>query len=188
MANEYAPIAQLKTWMGISTVDVDRDALLTLALASASRLIDEYCGRRFFLDDTPTERSFVGPLHGDGLVLLVDDIGDADTIGIESGSASITAFDLLPLNAIARGHAIEAIGRVGGWSAGATVRVTARWGWPVVPDQIAQATLIEAARIFKRKDSPEGVVGSADWGAIRMGRSDPEVVALLAPFRFVKVA
>lgn len=188
MADEYALLAQLKTWMGITTTDVDRDALLTLALTSASRFIDEHCGRRFFLDPSATERTFVTSSGG---VLLLDDIGDEAGVLVTTGTVAapvaVTDFDLLPRNAIARGWAAESISSAT-WAAGVTVRVTARWGWPAIPDQIVQATLIEAARIYKRKDSPEGVAGSSDWGAIRISRADPEVVALLAPFRFTKVA
>ncbi|MDX2921298.1 hypothetical protein PV370_25695, partial [Streptomyces sp. NE06-03C] len=62
---------------------------------------------------------------------------------------------------------------------GAGVQVTARWGWPAVPDEIVQATLIQAARLYKRKDSPEGVTGSAEWGVVRLSRRDPDVWALI---------
>jgi hypothetical protein len=59
------------------------------------------------------------------------------------------------------------------------VRVTAKWGWPAVPDTVVQATLIQASRLYRRKDSPEGVLGSAEWGTVRLGRVDPDVYALI---------
>jgi hypothetical protein len=42
-----------------------------------------------------------------------------------------------------------------------------------------QATLIQAARLYRRKDSPEGVTGSAEWGVVRLPRIDPDVSALI---------
>jgi hypothetical protein len=38
-------------------------------------------------------------------------------------------------------------------------------------------------RLYKRKDSPEGVLGTAEWGGpVRLSRVDPDVAALLTPF------
>ena len=56
-----------------------------------------------------------------------------------------------------------------------------------VPDDIVQACLILSTRLFKRKDSPEGVAGFADFGAVRLSRMDPDVQALLNPFRIIPV-
>jgi hypothetical protein len=62
------------------------------------------------------------------------------------------------------------------------VRVTARWGWPAVPAQVAEATLRTAARAYRRKDSPDGVAGSSDWGLIRVPNLDPDVRQMLSIF------
>ena len=51
-----------------------------------------------------------------------------------------------------------------------------------MPAQVAQATLIQAARLYKRRESPEGVLGNAEWGSIRLSRVDPDVAALLSRF------
>jgi hypothetical protein len=65
------------------------------------------------------------------------------------------------------------------------VQVTAAWGWSADPAAVVNATLIQAARIFKRRTSPEGVVGGfQDFGAVRVSsRMDPDVMDLLAPYR-----
>jgi hypothetical protein len=44
---------------------------------------------------------------------------------------------------------------------------------------IREATLIQALRLYKRKDSPEGVLGSAEWGTVRVSRLDPDVAKLV---------
>jgi hypothetical protein len=71
----------------------------------------------------------------------------------------------------------------GTWGTATTrVRVTAKFGWPTVPDDIVQACLIQASRLFKRADSPEGVMGSSEWGVVRLSRRDPDVWALIEPY------
>jgi hypothetical protein len=37
-------------------------------------------------------------------------------------------------------------------------------------------------RLFRRKDSPEGVTGSAEWGVVRLSRRDPDVWVLIEPY------
>jgi hypothetical protein len=48
----------------------------------------------------------------------------------------------------------------------ATVRVTAKWGWPQVPAPVHQATMILAAEAFQIKDAPLGVAGAGAFGAV----------------------
>lgn len=189
MANEYADRATLKARMNIEVDDDSRDDLLDGAIAAASRGIDTATGRRFYLDETATARTFSmsGRLvrREDGVRLLVDDIG-AVSVLVETGSgnswATVTDYDTAPDNALVRGRPITALASASGWGGASRVRVTARWGWPVVPPEIAEATLIQASRLFRRKDSPEGVTGSAEWGVVRLSRRDPDVWALIEHF------
>lgn len=107
---------------------------------------------------------------------------------METGSGTswspVTGYETVPDNALADGRPITALLRVGGiWGyERGRVRVTARFGWPDVPDDIEQAALIQASRLFKRKDSPEGVTGSAEWGVVRLSRRDPDVWNLIEPY------
>ncbi|SCL43276.1 hypothetical protein GA0074692_6801 [Micromonospora pallida] len=102
----------------------------------------------------------VGRTTVDGL-LLVDDIGDIADLVVESGTGSawspVTGYDTGPDNALATGQPITTlIAPPGGYWAGPRVRVTARWGWPAVPDEISRAALLLANRLYMRKDSPAG--------------------------------
>lgn len=61
--------------------------------------------------------------------------------------------------------------------------VVARWlprpadGWP--PDHVQGAVML-AGRVYRRKDSPAGVVPfGADAGAVYVSRNDPDVAMLL---------
>jgi hypothetical protein len=70
----------------------------------------------------------------------------------------------------------------------ALVQVTAIFGWPSVPEPVTQATIIQASRIFKRYDSPLGVAGFGDLGAIRVSRFlDPDMAQLVEPYRRMRI-
>ena len=192
MATEYATRAVLKEQLSIEADDTTRDAKCDRALKAASRGIDRATGRRFWLDETPQVRTY--RLEGrvfcerDGDVLLVDDIGDVTGMVVESGSGgsftALTGYETTPDNALNDGNAITGLLRPNSmWGTSATrIRVTAKFGWPTVPDDIAEACLIQAGRLFKRSDSPEGVIGSAEWGVVRLSRRDPDVWNLIEPY------
>lgn len=192
MANEYGDLPTLKEKLGIEADDTSRDTLLTSALASASRGIDKVTGRRFWLDPSVVQRTYRLPgrvvCDPDGDLLLVDDIGSITGLVIETGSGTsftvLTGCEMSPDNALADGEPITGLRRVNSmWgSVTSRVRVTARFGWPAVPADIAEAALIQASRLYKRKDSPEGIIGSAEWGVRNLSRRDPDVWALIEPF------
>ena len=192
MANEYVTDTLVKAALGVTDAVVD--GLLDAARESASRLVDAHCGRRFYLDASATARTYrmAGRVVGtdDGDLFFVDDIGATAGLIVEVGStadgwtAVTSEVEHEPDNALARGRAIEGLLRPC-WAQAATstrVRVTAKWGWPAVPPEVVEAALILAVRLYKRKDSPEGVMGSSEWGAIRLSRTDPDVASLLAPY------
>lgn len=191
MANEYADLAALKAMFDIEEGDTTRDVLLSKALTAASRSIDRATGRRFYLDEEASARTYnpVGKVVYDvfGSRLLIDDAGATPAL-VETGSGTsftaVTDYETGPDNALVRGRAVTSLLRTSSsWGSGtARVRITARWGWPAVPAEIEQATLIQASRLYKRKDSPEGVTGSAEWGVVRLSRRDPDVWALIEHF------
>jgi hypothetical protein len=192
VANEYVTLEDLKGQLGIETDDASRNTDLNRARAAASRSIDKSTGRRFWLDADPVARIY--RLAGrvvcdpDGDLLLVDDIGDITGMTVETGSggsfAAVTGYETSPDNALADGLPVNGLRLVSSsWGTSVTrVRVTAKFGWPTVPEDIAEAATIQASRLFKRKDSPEGVMGSAEWGVVRLSRRDPDVWALIEPY------
>lgn len=70
-----------------------------------------------------------------------------------------------------------------GWSGGpeSYVQVTALWGWIAVPASVQQACLIQAARIFARRDAKFGIVNSLDGSSQSRLRAsiDNDVAVLL---------
>lgn len=195
----YGDLQTLKQMLSIN--DTARDNLLTLTLTSASRQIDRMCSRRFYLDAAETSRLYTPDRreawYVSGGSIQVDDFGSTTNLKIEEGFTSwngigATSFTditndytLMPDNALALGFPITAVRRAIGTIVDPYIqlRVTAQWGWPYVPDDIIQATYIQAARLYRRKDSPEGVLGNSEWGTVRVARIDPDVDALIGPYR-----
>ncbi len=188
----YATLAQLKSQLTIA--DTDRDVLLNAAIAAASRRVDTYCGRTFGLDVAASARSYdpdrrISRRLGGAEVFLIDDVGDVTGMLVETGYytgatyQTITDFATDRPNAIAEGYPVTGLLRAYGWYTGPSnrLRVTAKWGWPAVPGEVVEATLIMAARLFRRKDSPEGVLGASEWGTVRVSsRIDPDFADLLS--------
>lgn len=174
------------------------DDLMTMTVSSATAWVNDYTRRDFNLADTATARYF--DTAGD--TVLVDDIGD-DTIAIATDNSqngdystawATTDFQVNPLDALTVGEPITSLIAVGSYTfpqvsrRRGLVRVTAQWGWPAVPDAVKQATLIMAAALFKRHESPTGVLGGGEFGVVRVGsRIDPDVKMLLDPYRYLSV-
>jgi hypothetical protein len=195
ITNGYCTLAQIKTSAGISD-NVDDD-LLELAVEAASREIDGATERQFF--QTSATRIYT---PRDSYITEIDDLVSlttlktstaADTVFDETWSA--TDYQLEPLNGLAGGittpfNTIRAVGDyafpIDGGSA--TVEVTGTFGFSSVPTAITQATVILGSRIFKRNDSPLGVAGFGDIGVIRVGRLDPDVEAMIMPYKKVRFA
>jgi len=195
VTNGYCTLAQIKASAGITdTVD---DELLELAVEAASREIDGTTERQFF--QTATTRIYA---PRNPFITDIDDLVSLTTL--KTSTAADTVFDetwtatdyqLEPLNGLAGGISspatlIRAIGdysfpMVGDY---ATVQVAGTFGFSSVPTQITQATVILGSRIFKRNDSPLGVAGFGDIGVIRVGRLDPDVEAMIMPYKKVRFA
>jgi hypothetical protein len=196
ITNGYCSLNEVKASARI-TDNVD-DALLELAVESASRLIDTYTQRNFYNAGTAT-RLFAPQ---DNYITEIDDLititelktSDGDDFGTTWASKD---YQLEPLNGIVdgiTGHPATRIRAVDDFlfnvlDGEATVRITGTWGWSAVPTAVKQATVIQAARIFKRNDSPLGIAGFGDMGAIRVGvQLDPDVKHLVDSFRKVRFA
>jgi hypothetical protein len=192
VANEYAALAELKRARKIPLSDTADDAALTRALTRASRAIDKRTGRRFWLDDSATirtgaTRGQVVPDDGDGELLILADIASVAGLVVELGDGAtwtaVTNYFPEPDNALLDGRAITGLRRDRGmWCTSRRWRVTAVWGWPAVPDPIAEACVLLANRRFVRLSSPEGVAGWGTDGAIRVSRFDSDVEDLVAPY------
>ena len=184
----YIPLSKLKSMLRI-TDSVD-DATLSACIDAASDTIDDICHRTFNLDASASARVFHPDSHD---FVRVDDIGSLTGLvvkidGDDNGTYETTITDYLtePLNALALGKPITKFRSFDtSWPMGAihpSVQVTAKWGWPSVPEPVKSATGILAGRLFKRADSLLGVAGFSDLGAITLRAVDPDVQRMLAPY------
>lgn len=172
MANAYADPDQLIA--RLPSLDSHDEDELDRALTAASRWIDGYCARRFWLDAAVTDRQFtacdlwqldLGPFEiGDstGVVVKTD-----DGTGTFATTIVSTAYQLEPVNApymptgAAPYTSVRALATT--WPVTFTrngrqnlVKITAKYGWPAIPAPVTQACLTLAVDGFENP----GKVGS----------------------------
>jgi len=194
ITNGYAALSDVKAALRIQ--DSVDDSLLEMAIESASRLIDGYTYRYFYNAGTAT-RNFVAE---DSYLTIIDDLisiselKTTDEIGSEYVTWTAADYQLQPVNGRIDGLSVPYTSILStdnllfnNQGEQALVRVTGVCGWSAVPIAIKQATIIQSSRIYKRLDSPLGVAGFGDLGAIRVGRSlDPDVEQLVMPYRIMR--
>jgi hypothetical protein len=194
ITNGYATLTEVKNSLRIT--DAMDDTMLELAIESASRMIDGYTARTFYNGGTAV-RHYAAT---DALNLIIDDaisvseVASTDEVGDSYTVWTSDDFQLEPLNSRSDGlympyTGIRAVNTYT-WPVvdqQALCRITGVWGWATVPVAIRQATIIQSSRLFKRLDSPLGVAGFGDMGAIRVGRYlDPDVEQLAMPYRIMR--
>jgi len=202
MTNSYASLSEVKAAARIAdTID---DALLEISIEASSREIDGICERVFYPSGTAVRTYIPQDLY----LLETDDIVSVTTIKSDStgeGGFDLTwddaDYQLEPLNGLAGGIVtpftrVRAVGAKL-WpiyepqdiNAGqASVQITGVFGFSTIPIAIKQATIIMALRQFKRYDSPLGAAGFGDLGVMRVSRYDPDIEALISPWKKVRMA
>ncbi len=207
---DYCTVVEVKEWIGAKTTT--KDLFVQQAVTAASRSIDHYCQRTFWQAGTvsvPVARRFPSPCDNQTLLLgdfndLVEIVTlktDEDGDGVFETTWLASEYELLPINPTAAPAPkpytqVRATGTTRYFPASTGVgrleriEISGVWGWPAVPSDVAQACLIQAGRLCKRKESPEGVTGfGSEFGPIRLStRKDPDVTDLLDPYRHYGVA
>jgi len=191
-------VNNLKDHLGIGHTDATDDTNLSTAVAAAISAVVHTTGRSFEKVAVGQETSRVfyaqNQRHVD-----VHDIWDSTNIVVKTdeGDSGVYSFTWLagdffldnsnPNDEVVwPWYQIHATThrRFPVWGYRPQVQVTAAWGWAAVPDAVFEAALLVAARLFRRKDSPDGILGGyQDLGAIRVSqRDDPDATRLLNPF------
>lgn len=194
----YASTAELKSRLSIA--DATDDTLLSNALDTASREIEQHTRRIFTPTSAGTARVFeaedwwelnFGDFHD--LTTLATLATDGSGDGVFETSWAATDYELGPVNASGYPEArpYETVRAIGSRTfpvparIGATrrhlVQVTGTWGWSATPSAIKEACLLLAAEGFKAKDSPFGVAGVADFGVVRI-RDNALIQRKLRPY------
>lgn len=198
ITNGYGTLAEVKARLSIETADTTDDTKLEGIVEAVSRLIDNWTARHFYQSSSGTVRYFTATEHD---ILFVPDIVSISELATDEtgvrGWATVwatTDYDLEPFNAAAESkpYTYITLPPQGRYQfpdgVGKAVRITGVWGWPSVPLPIKEACLLQAARLFKRKDSIFGVVGSSELGQMmQITRLDPDVQTLTDPYRRIEL-
>lgn len=195
----YATIEEIKDFIGVNTAVTD--GMLAVIRDAASRTVDDFCGQQFYQNDSATARVFTAgdgrylnlwqgrraqPIStSTGLVVKTDDDEDgtyettwaAGDYLLEPLDRPDSAEPAYGLRVTAAGNYLFPARTPGG------VQVTARWGWPVVPDAVKQATLVIAANMMVGRGVSAQV--GAEFGLVPGGASrfvPPGAEALLRPY------
>lgn len=201
LGDPYVTAEELKTDFNIA--DFDDETVIEAAVNAASSWVNAHCGRQFNAAASATARVFY---PRNRTFVEVDDISTTSGLVIKTDPNDDGTFEttwtssdyqLEPLNGVHNGETgwpyreIRAVASE--WfpigNDRASVEVTATWGWAAVPSPVKRATAIMAAKIYKRRDSAEGVLaGFGDFGPVRVGsRIDPDVEALLHDYVLDKI-
>jgi len=188
-APEYVTSTELKSYLRISdTVDDDQVAL---AIAAASRAVDRHTNRQFGLVATPEERVYTAAWdsHRSRWVVVIDDLMTVTGLTITTDAGTVDAYALQPGNAEFETRpwtrlVVDPASATKPTTTEDGVTVTARYGWTTVPVAVKQATLLQASRLFTRRNAPFGVAGSSELGSeLRLlAKVDPDVAVVLGPY------
>jgi hypothetical protein len=195
LGDPYISVDELKSHAQVA--DVNDDADIDRVVRAVSRSIERFTGRQFNDAGSASARQFraTRPHY-----VNVDDFSTATGLVVKTGTdgtfpTTLTDYTLEPLNGVVDGVTGWPFNRVtlhaGSFPFGLTrpgVEITARWGWAAVPDDVFQAALIQAARIFGRRYSANGLVGQGDFIFRVSLKLDPDVEMMLAPYRRPQVA
>ena len=183
--------ANLKLHLGIDADDSIDDDTITVAVNAANEAIVTACNRNF--DTATTGTRVYYPVHSH--LVRIDDCTSVTTVKTDTsddGTFDTTwdtaDYQVEPLNGLVDGRTVPYY-KIRSVEAKTfpvlghrpSVQVTAVFGWASVPDPVTLAARIMGARLWRRKDSPEASFGFGEF-ALRLARTDPDVVPLLQPY------
>lgn len=188
------------------------DTTMASAVNATIQAVIRYCGRSFEKVAVASETARVYSRSGESdwrgiesaYSAVIHDVWDTTNLVVKTDEGddgtfettwAATDYQLEPLNLL-EGDTYSPYWRIRAVesrtfplsSRRAALQVTAAWGWTAVPDDVKEAALLKAARLWTRKDSPQGVAGFGEFGVVRISRAkDPDVAELLDPFRHPKM-
>lgn len=195
LTNNYVTLAEVKAVLGIASADTADDSKLETVIMAVCRHIDAYTGRRFYTSSGAQTRAY-SPTDYD-IFFCPDDINDLDSIATDADGDGVyetvwtsSDYALNPVNAAldSQPYTYITLKPLGSYTFPSSIpnslQLVGKFGWgatSAAPQEVRQAALIQAERVFKRKDAPFGVVGSGEFGTVSLiGDFDPDVKALLS--------
>lgn len=197
VVNGYCTLLALTGELNIKPGDPTYDTRLESAINAASRQIEARCGRRFWQDasvvarqydaDNPRELCVDDISTTTGLIVKIDsgDDGTYETTLTISTDFIVTPYNAADLTPVWPYTAIRIVGSTffPTCTYRPAVEVTAKFGWPAVPDDITRACIVQAAKLYKAAEgTSQGFEISSEGFAMRAPRFDPNADALLEPY------
>lgn len=193
ISNGYTTLNDVKSALNLD--DSVENGAIELAIATASRQIDDYCGRFFYQNGSIAIPAIRYYTPQDFYTLSVDDFVSLSEIATDDNfnqtydtvwDATDSMFE--PVNNPSRGWPLNRVLAVGAYVFPAnlpqSVRLKGIFGWSSIPYEVKTAAKIQASRLFLRNQSPFGIAGSTDIGTVRLAaKLDADVEALLRPMR-----
>jgi hypothetical protein len=177
ITNGYVTATEAHDYVGelVATNQTQLNEVVT----AVSRQVDGYCERHFW--QVTETRIFT--LTGKVLQLgTYNDLVAATTLAVDG--VAVTGYTLGPINRSGpEARPYRWVSADTAFTTGSMATITGTWGWPAIPAAVKQACLIQVSRVFKRAESPLGVAGFGEFGVVRINQLDPDVRALLAPYR-----
>lgn len=197
LTNSYGTLAGLKLRLKIDSADTTYDDQLTDYLNGASRLIDGWCGRRFYTTAADETRLFT-PFEEKRLfvpdlvsltTLKTDEDGDRT---FEVTWTSTRDYYLTPDNASLDGEPYRAIevDRPNGWylfpRRHRSTQIVGKFGWSAVPAAIQEACYRVGVRLWTQRKMAlgEGAEGSdLRHVLLEQTRLERDVIDMIQPYR-----
>ena len=193
ITNGYCTLAELKASLNI-TDSVD-DTALESAITAASRMVDDYTERFFYVNGSvgsPVTRYYTAV---DPYTINIDDITTVSEVATDDnfdrtfGTVWATSdYMVEPINNPIKSWPYNRVLAIGSYifpyQLPQSVSIKGVWGYSTGTAEVNMATLIQSSRIFGRRQSPFGIAGSPEMGTVRLySRLDADVEVLLRPFR-----
>jgi len=193
---DYCTLAEIKQrlWPEGSEPDNVSDAILTNIITAVSRQIDLICERRFYTTVADETRYFTTAdseyIWPDLDIISITTIAIDEDMGRTYGTTlATTDYDLLPDNAALDSKPysyirIAPLGTERFPTHQKGVKIIGKFGWSATPASVKEACLIQVERVWKRKDSPFGIISNPAGGDMRLiEKLDPDVQVLLWNYR-----
>lgn len=203
LTNAYGTAADIKAELPIT--DASWDTKIDVAGNAAARQIDGHTGwpHGFWQDASVVDREFYasdskcvyvpeGISTTTGLIVKTD-TGDDGTYATTLTIATnfivrpVNAADQVPVEPFTEIRLVDYLGSYfPTWGSGRPgVKVTAKFGWPAVPDDVKKAWILQTVYLIKAPDAVFGAIQLGEGGfatRLRGGGLNPTAEALLEKF------
>ena len=183
----YATADEIAAWLEHPAPDAEEKAKLGRLADTATAMVDRFCSRTFEQSASETRLFDIATSRRAQIIGDVVSVSQVQVRNYSNALETLTADDWrLEGGRNRRPHyKLTLLRRLIPQGAG-NLQVTGRWGWPQVPADVVQATIMIAARLSLRDQSPQGQVreGLEDQFGVAGGiRGDSDLMDILDSYK-----